>query len=309
MCHSPFPLSPQLVAEVDLAAAAKHINLHWDPKNLSCEHTNVPLRLMLEEIQRWLLDNPTEIVMLYFDTKPLTVELPSQAAAMYDVMRGVFGDTLWTPGDGNPLLQSRAELLAQGKRVICEDHDDGYNHPAHGDVLVFTPDLWKHQFGSSELQPFPNCSISGDARWYGTEMVRGLTAATPEFMEKANDCAVNIVSPDYIMPDQLPLFVWSLEANETLSSESCVARLPTGRWLAEDCGKSLRGACRNVTDDRHWALTPNPIVHSQFTSAECPPGLVAAVPTNGYTNQLLGTVVPSGDPVWLYVHGNGTLIE
>lgn len=82
VCHSPFPLDPELVLEIEAKAAEEHIDLKWDPKNLSCEHTNVPFRIMLLEIKGWLNDNPNEIVVLYLDTKPLTVDLPSQAAAM-----------------------------------------------------------------------------------------------------------------------------------------------------------------------------------------------------------------------------------
>ena len=83
VCHSPFPLEPQLVAEIDLKAKEKGIKLGWDPKNLSCEHTNVPLATMLKEIKGWMDANPDEIVMLYYDTKPLTAELPAQVSAMY----------------------------------------------------------------------------------------------------------------------------------------------------------------------------------------------------------------------------------
>mmetsp|Transcript_5083 Transcript_5083/g.15485 ORF Transcript_5083/g.15485 Transcript_5083/m.15485 type:complete len:462 (+) Transcript_5083:1-1386(+) len=307
VCHSPFPLSPQLVAEVDIKAAEQHISLGWDPKNLSCEHTNVPLRVMLESIKGWLDANPDEIVMLYFDTKPLTVELPSQAKAMYDVMRGVFGDTIWTVGDGNPLNHSRAELLARGKRVICEDHDDGYNHPAGGgDILVFTPDLFKHQFGTSDLTPFPNCSISGDTQWYGTELVRALTAATPDFVQRASDCAVNIVSPDYIMPDNMRSFVWSVAENTTLTADGCVARLPSGRWATRDCAQPLKGACRSQADDHKWALTAQPVAWKAFSSTDCPAGFTAAPPANGFTNRLLGHVTPADAAVWLYVTPTGT---
>jgi hypothetical protein len=245
--------------------------------------------------------------MLYFDTKPLTVELPSQAAAMYDVMLGVFNDTIWTPVDGNPRAQSRAELLARGKRVICEDHDDGYNHPAHGDVLVFTPDLWAHQFGSADLKPFPNCSISGDSAWYGNEFVRGLTKQSPQFVTESSNCAVNIVSGDYIMPDQLQRFVWSLAANVTLTNGDCVARMSNGRWSAQLCSTVLHGACRNASDDRHWAITTTAVPWPQFSSAQCPPGLVASAPSNGFTNQLLGLAVPQGQPLWLHVYPNGSI--
>ena len=71
MCHSPFPLDPELVFEIDTTAKARGIDLGWDPKNLSCEHTNVPLRIMLLEIKAWLDANPDEILILYVSLSPL----------------------------------------------------------------------------------------------------------------------------------------------------------------------------------------------------------------------------------------------
>ena len=66
-------------------------------------------------------------------------------------------------------------VVPPGKRVIFEDHDSGYNHPAHGDpVLVFASDLWKKQFGGNDITPFPECAIQGDTGWYNTELVRAL---------------------------------------------------------------------------------------------------------------------------------------
>lgn len=56
-------------------------------------------------------------------------------------------------------------VLLAGKRVIFEDHEDGWLRPAHGEPLVFVPDLWVHQFGLSAFQGYPNCNISGDSTW------------------------------------------------------------------------------------------------------------------------------------------------
>ncbi len=166
---------------------------------------------MLLEIKGWLDANPREIVMLYYGTKPLVVSLPSQAAAMYDMMLKIFGSTIWTPADGDPLQHSRREILAKGKRVVFEDHDKGYDHPAYGKVLVFADGVWKTQFIERDLTPFPDCRI-GNSSWYGNQLVRALvgTLATNDgLIEHAASCGVNIVSPNYIMPDDLAKFVWT----------------------------------------------------------------------------------------------------
>lgn len=53
-----------------------------------------------------------------------------------------------------------------GKRVIFEDHEEGWLHPTSGDAIVFVPDLFDFQFSSPSFIPYPNCSIQGESNWY-----------------------------------------------------------------------------------------------------------------------------------------------
>lgn len=190
-----------------------------------------------------------------------------------------------------------------------------------GDVLVFTPDLWKHQFGASDLIPYPNCSISGDDKWYGTEFVRAL-GTNDSFIQNANDCGVNIVSPNYITPDDVAQFVWTFERG-TLNTSGCVSRLPSGKWTVESCATKRFGACRAVDNDRQWATTEAPVSGTDFMASGqreqrvsvdgavapplCPAGYVALPPTNGYTNNVLGDMVAAAkqNAVWLHVLPSG----
>jgi hypothetical protein len=50
-------------------------------------------------------------------------------------------------------------------------------------------------------------SVDGDSDWYGKKMVRALSENG--ITEAATRCGANIVSPDYINPDDMKMFVWS----------------------------------------------------------------------------------------------------
>lgn len=305
VCHSPFPLDPQLVNEVRRAAKAKGVSLDgFEAKNLSCEGTHVPLAAMLREIKAWMdrPENADEVVMVYYDTKPLTVDLPSQATAIYSSMIDVFGEEhIWKVADGDPLAKSADELVKAGKRIIFEDHDKGYNHPSKGDVLVFASDLWKKQFGASSLAAFPNCSIGGDDGWYGNEFVRALSTAE-SFGPAAMRCAVNIVSPDYIMPGDMTQYVWTFGSLADMGRPGdCVMRARAGGWRASPCSAAkLAVACQNATDDRHWSLSA-PLSGDAAPTAQCPRGFLPQAPTNGYADALLGLVIGGKQDVWLNV--------
>jgi hypothetical protein len=83
-----------------------------------------------------------------------------------------FGLGHWRPccfrGNNNsPLtLDLRDGSYLTGKRVIFEDHEEGWLHPTSGDAIVFVPDLFDFQFSSPSFIPYPNCSIEGESNWY-----------------------------------------------------------------------------------------------------------------------------------------------
>ena len=56
---------------------------------------------------------------------------------------------IWAKSDGTILDKTINELLAKGKQLIFEDHNDGCNKA--DDMVVFTPDMWTHQFHDSDL--------------------------------------------------------------------------------------------------------------------------------------------------------------
>ena len=125
VCHSPVPLDPSIISKIESAAKKQGVDLgDWKPDKLSCLGTRVPFKTMLEEIKDWLLANPEEFVILFLDTKPLTVVTKGQSDAASKVMRDVFGDMIWAKADGNILNKTIEELLSAGKRLFFEDHDE-----------------------------------------------------------------------------------------------------------------------------------------------------------------------------------------
>jgi hypothetical protein len=94
-----------------------------------------------QEVKHFLDANPEEIVILYLDTKfPPT---PLQAAKGNSDMLAVFGDAIFLPGEGDPRNFTIRQLLNMGKRVIVEDHEDGWLHPETGPVVVVRTDSWQ----------------------------------------------------------------------------------------------------------------------------------------------------------------------
>lgn len=60
--------------------------------------------------------------------------------------------------------------------------------------------------------------VEGDSDWYGKKMVRALSENG--ITEAATRCGANIVSPDYINPDDMKMFVWSWDQQVGQQSSS-----------------------------------------------------------------------------------------
>lgn len=313
VCHSPVPLDPAILARVEAAALEQHVKLgKWEPSKLSCLGTRVPLKTMLLEVHTWLDAHPNEFVVLYLDTKPLTMTGRSQANAMSAVLRDVFGTSMFAVGsDGGPsalLNETIRSLIAKGKRLYIEDHADHYNDAT--DRIVYTPAVWSHQFGASSLAPFPNCTIAGDGNWYtplvgpAKPLARGLYSSGSTLSgdlakhdasrAAATTCGVNIVSPNYVQPRDMAAFVWTWDVSEPAKGGTCVVQRPNGRWAAVPCAQTaaLPLACRKAGDDRSWRIAPP----AEAAESGCGSGgeWLARPPTNGFANELLRAAAAAG---------------
>ena len=318
VCHSPVPLDEGQILKVELAARRQHIALgDWRPERLSCLGTTLPLKTVLLEVRAWLDAHAREFVVLYLDTKPLTMTGEAQANAMSALLRGVFNESMWTWRDGPPevlLNQTVSSLIERGKRLYIEDHADAYRKAT--DRIVYTPAVWSHQFGPTALSAFPECAIGDDRDWYtnvsgpARPFARGLYNGGSTLSDgsqkhaalraAATACGVGVVSPNYLQPGDMSAFVWTWDHGEPAGDDAsgqrrCVVQKPNGRWATTDCehaAASLPLACRLADNDRVWKLLPaasnrrSAVVHTS-TRPACGAGWLARPPTNGFANGLL----------------------
>eukprot|EP00756_Hemistasia_phaeocysticola_P005578 Hpha_TRINITY_DN13400_c0_g1::TRINITY_DN13400_c0_g1_i1::g.130888::m.130888 len=306
VCHTPAPVD-KYPLQIEESALKKGLKLgNWSASRLSCLGTRMPLTDMLHEIKGWVDANPEEVVILYLDIKPLTVDDKAQVRALNADITSVFGDSIWTPEDGSPLGVKMGDFVAKGKRVIFEARNKGVQKVSP--QLVFYPSLWNQQFGSTKLASFPNCSIGG-VEWYTPinaptpgMMVRGLSFGTANANrsspgsdtggERAQQCGLSIVSGNYIQPQDLTTYVWSWAEGEPAGSEGCIAVNSTsGRWSVRECAQAGPLACRAVNDDTNWSFAAN-----------CPADRVAAPPTNGFANQHLTVAAKAAGHSWVRVN-------
>lgn len=299
VCHSPIPLYP--VGNISRTAEAKNITLDWNPLKMSCIGTKRRFSEVLREVRDWMIrpENTKEFVMLYFDTKFYLS--PEQVSQANKEIRAIFGEMLWPASQGSPLKYSLDQLLASKQRLVIENMKECWTKFDEGDSqVVFYPTLWNdHQFSASDLAEFPDCSIQGDHAWYGSKWVRALDGS---FIEAATRCGVQVVSKDYMNPDDMKLFVWSWDQQEPSDKDGCVAILPSGRWATLPCSEEHFTACVS-TDSKNkggystWAVDVNG-AKARWGEGVCPEGYEFAAPHNGFANNLL-VVAGVGQTMWV----------
>lgn len=295
VCHSPVPLWP--VGSINRKAEEAGLDLQWDPKDMCCINNRRAFTDVLQEIKDWLDAHEGEFLVLYIDTKPPLQ--PNHVSMAQDDIIKVFGDSVHRYSEGSPMNKTVNELLAAGKRVIFEGNRDNWLSPASGEPIVFYPVLWQFQFHQDQFEEFPDCKINGEGDWYGKKMARALDGS---FIEAATRCGVNIVSGDYVEPDDMKFFVWSWDVNEPSMKDGCVAMLPTGRWATLDCNTKLPYACQGASDT-DWKVDLNTVGPWSGDSAPCPAGYKHDAPRNGYTNGRLW-LSAYAQTVWLNAPNN-----
>jgi hypothetical protein len=171
---------------------------------------------------------------------------------------------------------------------------------------------------------FPDCTIEGEAfdSWYAPvtynasskikkSLVRGLGWGRKgdvgtRSIANAMDCAVNILSPNYVQPEDIEGYVWAVDraAWRPGLTSGCMGVLPSGKMgivdtgpPTSDCTARTPMACRKVEDDTQWVVE----------NAKCPAGYVKAVPTTGYALKKLA-LAANGQTVYVDVAPDGRLL-
>ena len=283
VCHSPVP---DPLAVLSLQAAADALGrgpLRYNPFLELC--SNRTIGWALGRVSAWLARNPDDFVELFLDNRVAPWNIGLVTAAL----ESAFGASLLTP----PLLAarfngswpSRDTLVGAGFRVAVESNSylnsnfSGTTFP----TVAFWPTTWTSQPGPADLAPFPNCTLNGDAGWYGRNLPRLLDGGDLAMSPSEEDeggivlkpvgvadlvaCAVNNVGLADVTPSALAGWVWTWAAGEPRAPASggCAAAAMTlvrGAWTAEPCAAPRRALCRSgdartpagAAPDR-WALT------------------------------------------------------
>lgn len=315
VCHSPVP-DPAAVIDLQTAATAAGLGqLTYNPFAELCSNKTVVWAFT--QVAEWLAMNPDDVAEVFLDNRvaPWNVDIITDAA------EAVFGASLLTP----PILKtryngtwpSRDTMLEDGYRAIIESNSYiGSNFSAaRFPSVVFWPTTWTSQPGPTDLAPAPNCTLSGDASWYGRGLPRLLDSGDLDFDPSASAekgmvlkpagvsdlaaCAVNNVGLADVTPTALAGWVWSWAAGEPRTLGDCAAAamaLVRGQWRALPCAARLPALCRSGNDalpagDKPalWAITKRP---SAFADApvECAAlgeGWAFAMPRDGRENKLV----------------------
>ena len=74
----------------------------------------------MRQVRVWLERNADEFVILYLDTKPLTMGRKDQADAMSALLREVFGQSVWAAAEGTPLNRTIRSYISSFDRRLAD---------------------------------------------------------------------------------------------------------------------------------------------------------------------------------------------
>ncbi len=259
-----------------------------------------PLITIMRQIRGWLDANPSQVVMLYFDTKLDSVEGHDAAA---DVLEETVGDRLVRPPRGGtacdplPLNLTRGDIRAAGKQVLMFGPcGQGSKWPG----VVLDERLRLTGADNTAIKPFPDCGPDFTRAQYDTRPIRYFEDATrvgqvagsadpltPELAERMSRCGVDLIAFDNLLrgDERLDRLVWSWAPQQPSAAGPCTVQRTDGRWESRSCSEPHRVACRTAAGA--WFVPPG------VASADSAPGLCAAedgvhdVPRTGYEGQLL----------------------
>ena len=274
----------------------------------------------LVELRSWLIEaseHADEMVLLYLENV-LDGDETAHAAAVAAI-EAELGDLVFRPAGGGgcqdlPIHLSESEILESGARVLIT----GNCGPGGWNDLVFQRGpAWDESGSSTDYLTGSDCDTERGAndyahrfirRWEDSTflslMVNGGSYISPEVAAAMAQCGVNLPGLDQLHPgdDRVPAFVWSWRVDEPAQDPTaeCAAQGADARFVALDCARSLPVACRTI--DGGWAVSATAVAWADGDSACRADGHpAAAVPANGWENELLRRAVAAGpgDEVWL----------
>jgi hypothetical protein len=245
--------------------------LRYDPFSELC--SNLTFTWANQAIAGWLAEpgNQDQVVGGFLDNRVSVLSIDLVTAAL----KSVWGASLMTPGDVQTLFggvfPSRAQMLAAGKRFYCESNSYWLNDYANTSLasVCFYPTTWSAlQLDDDAVAPFPNCTASGDASWYGRNWTRVLDSGDlswspaedsessviykPNGIADLAACGFNNIGAGEVSLAVAQGFLWSwapghpaaAALNGSLGCTAAAMTLVRGQWTAQPCAAAFPAVCR-----------------------------------------------------------------
>ncbi|MDQ2651118.1 MAG: hypothetical protein M3Z03_16380 [Actinomycetota bacterium] len=247
--------------------------------------------------------NEREFLLLYLQNE--LDGSPAGHGATAALLEEHLGDLIYAPPTGQapgscadlPVYQSRAEILATGRRVLVV----GNCGPGAWSSLVFQRGAgWDERSNSAGYPPAPACHADRAARDYDEHWIRvtedrtwlsALTgAAAPITVAEVRSmvqCGVELIGLDRIGPadPRLAELVWSWAPDEPTAAGQCAAWQPDGRFHAAGCAEARQPACQRP--DGSWQIGTEAVAWSAADAACTSDGARFDVPRSAWSNEQL----------------------
>lgn len=295
--------------QVDLGATIVH---------LGCS-TDRPLAAGLDELRSFLdlPGNEREVVLLYLEN-----QLEDDPVLHDEVARELdraLGALVARPAPGEPcaempLERSRAELLAEGRRVLIVGN---CGPGAWGAWVHERGPRWEERSLGDGYAAFPECiaaereplayddtwiRVYEDATWLSAMVDGRFRPQTADDVRAMVRCGVDMVGFDRISPadPRLAALVWSWAEGEPVAdaAKRCVGLGADGRFRAADCEEERGFACRTPAGE--WVVPAEVGPASGAESACAAVGAAPATPPTGWENERLKAAGGSRE-LWLSI--------
>ena len=277
-----------------------------------------PFSSGLEELRTFLDREPDAVVLLYLENQ--LDEDPGLHDIVAAELERVLGDLVLRPPAGQPcaempLERSRADLLAEGRRVLIVGncgpggwgawvHERGgrWNERSLGDGYAAFPECI-----TAEREPLAYDAnwirVYEDATWLSAMVDGRFNPQTPEDVRNMVRCGVDMVGFDRIDPGdgRLEALVWSWAVDEPVAdaAKQCVAWGTDARFRAAACAEERGYACR--TAGRDWVVPDRRGPASGAEAACASVDASPATPPTGWEDERLRVAAEGKGELWLSI--------
>ena len=297
---------------------------HGQSNNLGCHPNDRVFTEGLDELARFLNENPNEVVLLYVEEY-----MQGHYTEAVNMVQSRLGNRIYTStqhygGNGCgelPRDLSKAQIRASGKNVVIM----GAGGCATPWGAVAFQNHFHNTVDHNKLTAYPNCNIDamGPANWQGgltrayndSTTLSGQQTMSQTQVETMVRCGFGAVAPEPLAvgDSRHTAQVWSWAVNEPnnytgndADGENCAEHAANGRFNDQSCRVAHRFACQHQAN-RSWRIT-NASGLWQDGRAACQnefgnDGYAFATPSNGYENAKLvdakNAAGAGGQSIWL----------